>query len=292
MGQFPTCQDSTDSSEPEVNQYELSPEPSGSTPRASLSLARRKEANRLAAERSRVRRAERLMALEVAAQALAEENLGLKEQIQKVYSGRQNADPNRSVFEALISGQDNWDVEGLFGELAQAPAAASRSGGETEQDRLGDLATAAAGAVAPPTVAPIRATPLPPSCIHMHLNSDMEANLRQEIANKRLQLQQMPTPLNQPFNIPTTGSSVSLEETQAAVDEVNAQTKVLRSVVVALKADLEVLDKERRALKESLLQMESGVERDKVDLVLKSVRAHVVDHLGGATDVSACLIQS
>lgn len=227
------------------------------------------------------------MALEVAAQALAEENLGLKEQIAKVLASRQTAETPRAVLEALMNGPEGWDVEGLFGELAlqqstslasATAAAVAATATVAEPDRLGDLATAAAGAGPPPVYPGL----LAPASLHLH--AEVEHTLRQEIAAKRQELDGLLNQPHEPFNVPTSAEDV--QETQSAIDAVNARTAILRTVVVALKADLDALEKEKRAIAEQLMEAAGATERDKVDLVLRSVRAHVIAHLGGAVEVS------
>ncbi|GHJ84868.1 hypothetical protein NliqN6_1270 [Naganishia liquefaciens] len=82
--------------------------------------AERKEANRLAAERSRVRRATRASILEQTAKGLAEENLVLKERIKKLVAMGVSVEAERTVEEPKVA-----DKEPSLGPIATPRVSAS-----------------------------------------------------------------------------------------------------------------------------------------------------------------------
>lgn len=83
--------------------------------------SRRKEANRLAAERSRGRQQEKVVALEVAIQSLGDENLRLREEIARLESGAAEANP--VSLDLLDPPADDDHSRTLLNALLSAPPA-------------------------------------------------------------------------------------------------------------------------------------------------------------------------
>lgn len=176
---------------------------------------RRREANRLAAERSRGRQHEKVVALEVAIQALGDENLRLREEIARLETGNAEApmsldlidapaedDNSRTLLNALLSAPPAPPAEEMW---LDSPAELNENwmmGMDdlfpgVESGRLGELANVAAGQDSSsfaevmeehvehplPTETPRRPIPAPPMrpTNTAALNTEMEKVIRDDL---------------------------------------------------------------------------------------------------------------
>lgn len=181
--------------------------------------AERKEANRLAAERSRVRRATRASILEQTAKGLAEENLVLKERIKKLVAMGVSVDAG-----GVAVG------EGLVEETAQVA---------TQAETLGKRSTPVIpDAIADPQLdIPITTSSsveLPPPILRTgnksSLQVEMEAHFRQQIDELRTLLQEKREQV---------GSQV--DETMEDAEDLETQHRQIQDVNNRLQHEIRIL---------------------------------------------------
>ncbi|KAK4683574.1 hypothetical protein P7C73_g6669, partial [Tremellales sp. Uapishka_1] len=321
---------------------------------------RRREANRLAAERSRSRQHEKFAALEMAARVLGEENLRLKQEIARLEDEAeeeaeeekgethheemdddnspgvnvdvdveaqvqeaiaastsrsqetQQASHSRTILAALMSGAEMSSVDDAFRGAGEEAEASWMDGvedlfKETESGRLGELAAVAAGAGGGERDS---ATPQPAakedsalvstdqgarghamhSFAHVSMNTDMEALLKDDLATTLSRLEQLShgeAGLDTQF--PYSSDPETLQQRTRQVEEgisrLESEIEVLREVVLRM-------GDEKRGEETALasvvgeiqaLGMDGGEkERERVAVVLKSIRGYIGAQLGGS----------
>lgn len=196
--------------------------------------AERKEANRLAAERSRVRRAARASILEQTAKGLAEENLVLKERIKK-----------------LVAMGVSVEVERV---VEEPPKAADK------EPSLGPISTPTA------SVPPVE-LPVPARTGKSSLHHEMETHFRNQIEELRHVLQEKQQQLASDDLPEMDDLSTQRHQIEFFNSQLLAEVRILHDAVVRVRADQarvktvnDTLRKRVREAEEQLLRKDGIVD--------------------------------